>query len=100
MDADPRITTELLRHQKQGLFFMINKEKERDFTKVDNSNCSLRQPRILANGQRSFFNVITGQEERVSPPQVLGGILADMMGLGKTLSILSWVVQTLGHHAQ
>jgi SNF2 family DNA or RNA helicase len=100
MDADPRITTELLRHQKQGLFFMINKEKERDFTKVDKSNCSLWQPRILANGQRSFFNVITGQEERVSPPQVLGGILADMMGLGKTLSILSLVVQTLDNDAQ
>jgi len=27
MEPDPRITTELLRHQKQGLFFMVNKEK-------------------------------------------------------------------------
>ena len=51
--------------------------------------------RIGGNGQRSYFNVITGQEERKNPPQVLGGILADMMGLGKTLSILSLVVQTL-----
>ena len=100
MEPDPRITTELLRHQKQGLFFMVNKEKERDFTKFDNTNCSLWQPRILANGQRSFFNVITGQEERTSPPQVLGGILADMMGLGKTLSILSLIVQTLDNEAQ
>jgi len=99
MEPDLRITTELLRHQKQGLYFMINKEKERDFTKQDKTNCSLWQPRILANGQRTYFNVITGQEERISPPQVLGGILADMMGLGKTLSILSLVVQTLDNDA-
>jgi SNF2 family DNA or RNA helicase len=100
MEADPRITTELLRHQKQGLYFMINKEKEHDFTKPDKSKCSLWQPRILANGQRTYLNVITGQEERISPPQVLGGILADMMGLGKTLSILSLIVQTLDKDAQ
>ncbi|KAN0104411.1 SNF2 family helicase/ATPase-like protein [Hyaloscypha variabilis] len=95
MEPDPRITTELLRHQKQGLFFMINKEKERDFTQVDKSCCSLWQAKTLASGQKLFLNVITGQEERDSPPQVLGGILADMMGLGKTLSVLSLIVKTL-----
>ena len=93
LEPDPRITTELLRHQKQGLFFMINKETERDFTRVD--NYSLWQPNTLASGQRSFLNVLTGQEDHEPPPQVLGGILADMMGLGKTLSILSLIVKTL-----
>ncbi|KAF8863176.1 hypothetical protein BDZ45DRAFT_712462 [Acephala macrosclerotiorum] len=82
LEADPRITTELLKHQKQGLYFMTNKEKERTFGRED-------------NGERTYLNVITGQEERKSPPQVLGGILADMMGLGKTLSILSLVMTTL-----
>ncbi|KAE8450534.1 hypothetical protein EG329_006265 [Mollisiaceae sp. DMI_Dod_QoI] len=95
LEADPRITTELLKHQKQGLYFMTNKEKERVFDKDEKSNSSLWRLNILANGQRTYFNVITGQEERRSPPQVLGGILADMMGLGKTLSILSLVVHTL-----
>ncbi|KAL3418264.1 SNF2 family DNA-dependent ATPase [Phlyctema vagabunda] len=95
MEPDSRITTELLRHQKQGLHFMINKEKERVFGADEKGNSSLWRLNIGNNGQRSYYNVITGQEERKNPPQVLGGILADMMGLGKTLSILSLVVSTL-----
>jgi SNF2 family DNA or RNA helicase len=95
MEPDPRITTELLKHQKQGLYFMTNKEKERVFGTDEKGNSSLWRLRVAGNGQRSYFNVITGQEEHKNPPQVLGGILADMMGLGKTLSILSLVVQTL-----
>src|SRR5271168_1778861 len=88
MEPDPRITTDLLRHQKQGLYFMTNKERERVFGADEKGNSSLWRVTIGSNGQRTYFNVITGQEERQSPPQVLGGILADMMGLGKTLSIL------------
>jgi SNF2 family DNA or RNA helicase len=100
MEPDPRITTELLKHQKQGLYFMTNKEKERVFGKDEKCNSSLWRLSILASGQRSYYNVITGQETQRSPPQVLGGILADMMGLGKTLSILTLVVQTLDNESQ
>ncbi|CZS92108.1 related to helicase-like transcription factor protein [Rhynchosporium agropyri] len=99
MNADPRITTGLLRHQKQGLYFMTNKEKERVFDADEKSNSSLWRLNISARGERSYYNVITGQEEVQSPPQVLGGILADMMGLGKTLQIISLVVQTLDNEA-
>lgn len=99
MEPDPRITTELLKHQKQGLYFMINKEKEHDFT-AEKGSGSLWRPVVGSSGQKAFYNVITGQEERHSPPQVLGGILADMMGLGKTLSILALVVSTLSDSAE
>ena len=95
LEPDPRITTELLKHQKQGLYFMTNKEKERIFGADEKGNSSLWRLQTGNNGQKTYYNVITGQEERQSPPQVLGGILADMMGLGKTLSILSLVVHTL-----
>ncbi|TAQ90241.1 hypothetical protein B7494_g1406 [Chlorociboria aeruginascens] len=95
MDPDPRITTELLKHQKQGLYFMTTKEKARVFGVGEKGNSSLWRLNVSGNGQRSYYNVITGQEEKDSPPQVLGGILADMMGLGKTLSILALVVTTL-----
>ena len=95
LEPDPRITTELLVHQKQGLYFMTNKERERVFDADEQGNSSLWRLSISPNGQRSYYNVITGQTERHNPPQVLGGILADMMGLGKTLSILSLIVQTL-----
>ena len=95
MEPDPRIMTNLLSHQKQALYFMTNKEKERVFGANEADNSSLWRLEIGNNGQKSYYNVITGQEERQSPPQVLGGILADMMGLGKTLSILSLVIASL-----
>jgi SNF2 family DNA or RNA helicase len=100
MEPDPRITTELLKHQRQGLYFMTNKEKERVFGADEKGNSSLWRLNIGPQGQRTYYNIITGQEERQNPPQVLGGILADMMGLGKTLSILSLVIQTLDSDAQ
>jgi SNF2 family DNA or RNA helicase len=95
MEPDPRVMTTLLSHQKQALYFMTNKEKERVFGANEADNSSLWRLKIGNNGQKSYYNVITGQEERQSPPQVLGGILADMMGLGKTLSILSLVIASL-----
>lgn len=95
MEPDPRITTELLTHQKQGLYFMTNKEKERVYGKDEADNSSLWRLRIGGNGSKSYYNVITGEDLRESPPQVLGGILADMMGLGKTLSIISVLVGSL-----
>ncbi|KAK6606039.1 SNF2 family domain-containing protein [Botrytis cinerea] len=93
MEPSSLITTELLKHQKQGLYFMMNREKERNYEM--NDKCDLWKLRHGNNGQKIYYNVITGDEERKSPPQVLGGILADMMGLGKTLSILSLVATTL-----
>lgn len=100
MEPSSCILTELLHHQKQGLYFMTNKEKERVYGNDEAENSSLWRLRVGNNGQKSYYNVITGQEERHSPPQVLGGILADMMGLGKTLSILSLLVSTLDDAAK
>ena len=95
MEPDERVTTPLLSHQKQGLHFMTNKERERVFSDKEEDNNSLWRLKFRPNGQRMFFNVITGKEERIKPPEVLGGILADMMGLGKTLTVLSLVVGSL-----
>ncbi|KAL9101636.1 MAG: hypothetical protein Q9163_003134 [Psora crenata] len=95
IEADPRITTELLSHQKQGLYFLEDKEKARVFGEKDEDNNSLWRLRVGPGGQRSYYNIITGHEEHKKPPEVLGGILADMMGLGKTLTILALVVGSL-----
>ena len=100
MEPNHRITTELLKHQKQGLYFMTTKEKPRTFSKDEKTNSSLWRLNLNARGDRSYFNIITGQEEQKSPPEVLGGILADMMGLGKTLSILSLIASNLDTSAQ
>ncbi len=95
MEPDPRIITPLLPHQKEALHFMTDKEKDRVFGEDEAANSSLWRLRYRNNGQRSYYNVITGKEERAKPAEVLGGILADMMGLGKTLSLLSLIVSTL-----
>ena len=94
LEPDHRITTPLLAHQKQGLYFMTKKEKARVYSTVGNTG-SLWRTRPRPNGQTMYINVITGHEESAKPPEVLGGILADMMGLGKTLSILSLIVGSL-----
>lgn len=95
MEPDARIQTELLKHQKQGLHFMTTRERPRALNDVGQTPNSLWQIRIGISGQRSFLNVITGQVQRERPPETLGGILADMMGLGKTLSILALVASSL-----
>lgn len=95
MEPSPLIITKLLAHQKQGLHFMANREKERVFSEKEEDNSSLWRLKYKLNGQPVYYNVITGNEERNKPPEVLGGILADMMGLGKTLSMLSLVIGSL-----
>ena len=91
------ILTPLMSHQKQALHFLTDHENH-DQNTQDNANedkYSLWKHNIKGNGKEAWYNVITGQELRERPPPVYGGILADMMGLGKTLSILSLVASTV-----
>ncbi|KAH9887104.1 SNF2 family N-terminal domain-containing protein [Xylariomycetidae sp. FL2044] len=95
MEPSPIIQTELLKHQKQGLFFMTQKEQPRQLSKDGKTANSFWQIRLSTSGQKIYHNVITGHSMREPPPETFGGILADMMGLGKTLSILSLVAASL-----
>lgn len=90
------ISTPLLVHQKQGLHFLTDHEThDETMHEKDDAKFSLWKRTIKANGHEVWFNVITGHEVREKPEPVYGGILADMMGLGKTLSILSLVAATV-----
>ncbi|KAL4941258.1 hypothetical protein BDV06DRAFT_212797 [Aspergillus oleicola] len=95
MDPSPLVTTPLLPHQKQALWFMTEKEKFRKFGPKEEDNNSLWRLEYHRNGAKNFREIISGIVMDEEPPQSFGGLLADMMGLGKTLSILSLVVSSL-----
>ncbi|PWY89525.1 SNF2 family helicase/ATPase [Aspergillus sclerotioniger CBS 115572] len=100
MDPPPSLSTPLLRHQKQALWFMTEKEKPRKFGPEEADNNSLWRVDYRANGKKRYREVISGTVLDEEPPQSLGGLLADMMGLGKTLSILSLVLSSLEEASQ
>ncbi|RDW90365.1 Single-stranded DNA-dependent ATPase [Aspergillus mulundensis] len=95
MEPPEFVTTPLLRHQKQALWFMTEKESPRKFGPNEEDNNSLWRREYKANGANKFREIISGTILDEEPPQSLGGLLADMMGLGKTLSILSLAVSSL-----
>jgi len=99
-EQDSRIFTTLLSHQKQALYFMTQREKDTGIKDDKSEGYSLWRSKHLHNGQMIYYNVLTGIETATRPRPVLGGILADMMGLGKTLSILSLIVDSLDDAAK
>lgn len=83
------VKTDLMQHQKQALWFLTKHE-----TPTPPEEDPLWKFSVRKNGTKAWYNVITGDElKKVSP--ILGGLLADQMGLGKTLSILSLICSTL-----
>ncbi|KAE8148373.1 SNF2 family N-terminal domain-containing protein [Aspergillus avenaceus] len=95
MEPPHLLITPLLRHQKQALWFMTEKEQPRRFGPSEEDNNSLWRLQYRANGAKRYREIISGTVLEQEPPQSLGGLLADMMGLGKTLSILSLVASSL-----
>ncbi|KAL1956904.1 hypothetical protein VTO42DRAFT_6651 [Malbranchea cinnamomea] len=95
MERPDLVKTPLLPHQKQALWYMTEKEKPRKLGPEEKDNNSLWRIKYHRNGQRFYQEIISGITSVEEPPQVYGGLLADMMGLGKTLSILSLVCSTL-----
>lgn len=86
MEADPAaIKTELKKLQKQALHFMTQHERD---SNIDHAQISLWKQRETTKGT-VWAHVITNHEVARRPEPARGGVLADMMGLGKTLSILS-----------
>ncbi|OQE46384.1 hypothetical protein PENCOP_c001G03106 [Penicillium coprophilum] len=96
MEPSRHISTPMLHHQKQALWFMTEKEKPRKFGRKEEDNNSLWRMERTPNGKTQYREIITGMISEQKPEEALGGLLADMMGLGKTLSILSLITSSLG----
>ncbi|KAF4126754.1 Superfamily II DNA or RNA helicase, SNF2 family [Geosmithia morbida] len=94
-EPDSRIITPLLKHQKQGLYFMQAREELQRDRPGQVALTSFWKIKMTPTHERRYYNVITQHAQREPPPETRGGILADMMGLGKTLSILSLVASSI-----
>ncbi|KAI0155130.1 hypothetical protein GGR57DRAFT_464212 [Xylariaceae sp. FL1272] len=88
-EVDMRIMTPLLSHQKEALDFIVCRESPED-TKLKR----LWEIENTESGTILYRHVIDGSKSK-EPEDMLGGILADGMGLGKTLTMLACVVATL-----
>ncbi|KAJ5797976.1 helicase [Penicillium pulvis] len=92
VEPDGHLTISLFPHQKEAVDFMIRRE-----TGQLTSSISLFKTHDDRNGKFLYSHVITGQPILQPLTGPFGGILADTMGLGKTISTLSTVVSTLDH---
>ncbi|KAH8650675.1 SNF2 family N-terminal domain-containing protein [Tricladium varicosporioides] len=82
------VSTILLRHQKQALTFMMRREQG---WALEGPRKDIWKIMIAANKQFLYTNTITGSQQDYPPPSFRGGILADQMGLGKSLSMISLI---------
>ncbi len=94
LEPPAAVKTPLLEHQKQALWFMREKEAPRKYGSKEEDHNSLWR-KIEQNGRTKYRDIISGVICDEEPEQTYGGLLADVMGLGKTLSILSLVLSSL-----
>ncbi|KGO58230.1 Helicase, C-terminal [Penicillium expansum] len=92
VEPDEHLAISLFPHQKEAIDFMIRRE-----TGQSTSSISLCKTQTDNNGEKYYRHAITGDSVLEPPVGPFGGILADTMGLGKTVTTLSTIVSTLNH---
>ncbi|KAK6537153.1 alpha-1,6-mannosyltransferase [Orbilia ellipsospora] len=91
------IQTSLERHQKQALNFMLQREHGWSF---DGQRQDIWDYHRVGEDY-IYINRISGSLQMEPPQQFRGGIIADPMGLGKTLSMIALVATDLpGYYGQ
>ncbi|KAE9374274.1 hypothetical protein N431DRAFT_213326 [Stipitochalara longipes BDJ] len=89
VEGDRRLTTTLLLHQEEALDFMLQREdgpipnEFRLWKPMDGEN------------EGWYRHEVTKARHRTLAPETGGGILADEMGMGKSLSTLALITKTL-----
>ena len=99
-EAPSTIITPLLEHQKQALTFLLKHERPRTFGTAEAENSSLWRLAKSSKGETVYKEVVSGIATRVEPAEVYGGLLADVMGLGKTIEALALVAATIDEAEQ
>ncbi|KAJ8128622.1 hypothetical protein O1611_g5012 [Lasiodiplodia mahajangana] len=81
------IRTSLKSHQKQALTFMLDRERGWGF---DRGHADIWEI-VDTDSGRVFLNTISRHYQAEEPLDFFGGIIADPMGFGKTLTMISLV---------
>ncbi|KAM0352350.1 hypothetical protein ACHAPU_002015 [Fusarium lateritium] len=89
VEGGDRVTRQLLKHQQEALGFMLERESGHI-----NEEYRLWQ-KVTQDGRTQYRHRITKSRKATRPEEKGGGILADDMGMGKSLSILALVMKTL-----
>ena len=91
VDTDPPhgLSTELYKHQKQALTFMLQREGGWALNQDQKDIWKREQDQI---GRVSYINIVSGHKQRTPPMEFRGGLLIDAPGLGKSLSIISLIM--------
>ncbi|KAF5531015.1 helicase-like transcription factor [Fusarium mexicanum] len=90
VEGGDRVTQQLLRHQKEALGFMLERESGHI-----NEKYRLWEEIEHGDGKVQYRHRITKRRRDIRPEEKGGGILADDMGMGKSLSILALIMKTL-----
>ncbi|KAI9376650.1 SNF2 family N-terminal domain-containing protein [Aspergillus egyptiacus] len=94
LEGGENLNKDLYQHQEEALTFMMQRE-----TGDIPDKYRLWQPRMV-DGEELYCHVITKTQDREQPDESGGGILADEMGMGKSLTTLVLVGKTLGEAYQ
>ncbi|KAH8652844.1 SNF2 family N-terminal domain-containing protein [Ilyonectria robusta] len=89
----PAIATSLERYQKQALTFMLRREQGWAF---DGARPDIWEAVESGRGH-CFTNRISDARQMDEPPAFYGGIIADPMGFGKTLTMIALVASDAHH---
>ena len=86
------LQTQLHKHQKQGLEFMLRREEG---WQLHTASQDLWSKVLEVAGSSIYINNITGGKQVEAPPPFGGGIIADHMGLGKSLSMIALITSSI-----
>lgn len=94
-EASAAVKSSLYSHQKRALSFLLMREW--DMRPLDKQEEQWRAIFDESEGITKQLNTTTGEVCDFRPVEVRGGILADSMGLGKSLSIISLLANDWPH---
>ena len=95
--APRSLVTELYKHQKQALTFMM--QRERGWA-MDGHHKDIWREEHDSHDRSVYQNMISGMKQMARPSQFRGGLLLDAPGLGKSLSMIALISSDTANEAQ